>query len=247
MPQCLFCPNTVDSREHVFSDWILKEIKPSEPIHIKIAKRTSKWVNNREMRVKCVCHYCNNGWMSDLESANQQHMRAMIHDESIALKPAQLKLLALWITLKAMVLDGSSNLRIPFYSQPERQGIKPSSPSVPIGTTAWIGRLSSSQFHAGLTDTFGDISNVPKAFRGCVTTIVVGHLVIQVVTMHVIPIFATRRMIPNYKSGAWDVNLLDIWPIFGDVTWPPALSFTLEGNDSIGRLVNRWKIGADIT
>jgi hypothetical protein len=185
--------------------------------------------------------------MSDLENENKPHILAMMHGRSIILKPAQQRSLARWSTLKAMVIDGSSPKRIPFYSSSERIGMKPPSSFIPVGTVAWIGRLSVKAFHAGLTDTFGEINHIPKAFHGCVVTIIVGHLVIQVVTMHVLAIFATNIIRPAYKPGAWDVNLLDIWPVFGDAPWPPRLSFELKGTTHhIAGLVNRWKTGENI-
>ena len=67
-----------------------------------------------------------------------------------------------------------------------------------------------------------------------------------VLTMRVIPMLATSRIRPAYKPGAWDANLLNIWPSFADASRPPALSFTLTASDSIGNLVNRWKIGTNI-
>jgi hypothetical protein len=51
-----------------------------------------------------------------------------------------------------------------------------------------------------------------------------------------------------YKPGPWDVNLLDIWPAFGEERWPPRFSFELKGTTHhIAGLINRWKIGTDIT
>ncbi len=246
--RCLFCPRTVDSAEHVWSDWILKDLKPVQPIHIRIGKTTNKWVVKPEVRVKCVCQKCNNGWMSAIENENKPHMLAMMNDKPTVLEPSQQKLLTRRAILKAMVIDGSSKSRIAFYSESERTTMKPPSRSIPVGTLAWIGRLSVKAFHAGLTDTYLPIGNVPKAFHGCVTTIIVGHLAIQVVTMHVLPMFATLHLRPDYKPGAWDVNLLDIWPVFGEERWPPRFSFDLKGTTHhIAGLINRWKIGTDIT
>jgi|SRR5271169_2007089 len=246
--RCLFCPRAVDSAEHIWSDWILEDLKPVQPIHIKIGKTMSKWVDNPEVRVKCVCQKCNNGWMSDIENENKPHMSAMMNGKPTVLEPKQQKLLTRWAILKAMVLDGSSKSRGPFYSESERTDMKPPSRSIPIGTHAWIGRLSLKSFHAGLTDTFGEIGNIPRAFHGCVTTIIVGHLTIQVVTLHVLPMFATMNPLPVYKPGAWDLNLLDIWPAFGEERWPPRSSFELKGTTHhIALLINRWKIGTDIT
>ena len=156
--QCLFCPRPVDSAEHLWSEWILDDLKPTQPIHIKIGKTKAKWVHNPEVRIKCVCQNCNSSWMSDLENENEPHILAMMHGNSTILKPAQQRSLARWSILKAMVIDGSSPKRIPFYSSSERIDMKPPSSFIPVGTIAWIGRLSVKAFHAGLTDTFGEIA-----------------------------------------------------------------------------------------
>ena len=210
-----------------------------------------KWVDNPEIRMRCVCQKCNNGWMSDIESENKPHMLAMMNGKAIVLEPTQQKLLTRWAILKAMIIDGSSPKRrsIPFYDHSERASMKPPLRSLPVGTFTWIGRLSvKAGLHAGLTDTFGRIDNVAKASHGCITTIIVGHLVIQVATTHVLPMFATMRLHSRYKHGAWNVNLLEIWPVFGEKHWPPPFSFDLNGTTHhIGGLVNRWKTGEDIT
>jgi len=252
MPRkCLFCPNPVDSAEHLWSDWILEDLKPVEPIHIKFGKTFAKWVDDPEVRIKCVCQKCNNGWMSAIESENKPHMLAMMNDKPTLLLPTQQKLFTRWAILKSMILDGSFPQRrpIPFYTECERTGMKPLSRALPVNTLTWIGRLEVKAFHAGLTNTFGEINGIPKAFQGCVVTIIVGHLVIQVLTMHVLPMFATNRIRPVDKPGAWDVDLLEIWPVFGEKSWPPRISFVLKGRTPhhIAHLINRWKIGEDIT
>lgn len=246
--QCLFCTNPADSAEHIWSDWILRDLKPVQPVQVKIGKFINKLVKDPEVVMRCVCQKCNNGWMSDIESENMPHMLAMMNDKPTLLTPIQQKHLVRWATLKAMVVDGSSKKRIPFYSKSERLGMKPPSRCLPVGTLTWIGRLSVKAFHVGLTDSFGVIDNIPKAFHGCVTTIIVGHLVIQVLTTHVLPMFATMGLRPNCNAGAWDVNLLEIWPVFGEKHWPPSSAFTLDGTiHHIGGLINRYKIGEDIT
>ena len=245
--QCLFCPLPVDSAEHIWSDWILQDLKPTQPIHIRIGKTTAKWVDNPEVKINRVCHRCNSTWMSDLESQTQPQIRAMMHGDSIVLSAAQQRSLTRWAVLKSMVIDGSSAKRTPFYSQDERNALKSPSSFIPTGTRTWIGRLSLKAFHAGLTDTFGEIDRIPEAFHGCVTTIIVGHLVVQVITMHVLPMFATFHLRPQYKPGAWDVSLVEIWPVFGEARWPPPFSFVLEGTTHhIRGVINRWKIGTDI-
>jgi hypothetical protein len=215
-------------------------------MHVKIGKTTAKWVDNLEVRINCVCQKCNNGWMSDIENENKPHMLPMMHGKEISLTPSQQKSLTRWAILKTMILDGGYPKRIKFYDNSERLGIKPPSPFFPLSTLAWLGRLSVKGFHAGLTDTSGKINHVPKAYRCCVVTIIVGHLVIQVITMHVLAAFASSVVRAAHKSGAWDVSLLDIWPVFGEARWPPPLPFTLDGSNRIELLIDRWKIGTNI-
>ena len=85
--QCLFCPNPVDSAEHLWSKWILEELKPAEPIHVRFGRTISAPVDNPEVRIKCVCQKCNNGWMSDIENDNKPHMLAMLHGRQTLLTP----------------------------------------------------------------------------------------------------------------------------------------------------------------
>jgi hypothetical protein len=249
MPKkCIFCPNPANSAEHLFSDWILKELKDiSGPINIKLGKRANVWKHTPEIKVSCVCHKCNNGWMSDLETNNQPHMRTMIQGNSIVLEPSQQKQLARWAILKSVILDAADRQRAPFYTVEEKESLKPPSASCLLGTTIWIGRLSSRGFHIGGTDLAGSIDEVPKAYRGSVTTAILGHLVIQVLSVHVIPRFADfRKLRWTYKPGKWDESLLNNWPVFDSISWPPPLSFVERGENPIAALGDRFRIGLDV-
>jgi hypothetical protein len=244
--QCLFCANRVDSAEHVWSDWILKELNPTQPIRIRIGKRTDRYSDNPEVLINCVCQKCNNGWMSNLESENQRQIGAMIHDQRIELEPAMQKALARWSVLKAMVIEAANRQRTHFYDESERQSLKPPLSAIPVRTCVWIGRFSESSFHVGGTSVWGPIANIPKALHGCVTTLVIGHLVIQIFTQHVLPMFVTRPLNVQCTPGPWDTSLLQIWPAFGAVRWPPSISFTKRMPNQIGALINRWKTGEDV-
>lgn len=248
--RCIFCFRPADSAEDLWSGWILKEFKNrpelDAPIRFSKGKFTS-WRHNPEVRITCVCQSCNNGWMSDLETGNKPHMLPMMHGRRITLAPEQQKLLSRWAILKAMVLEGANRERNPFYSEEERRLFKPPSSSMTVGTRVWIGHFSGLGFHTGGTGIFRPLEKIPKAIHGHITTIVLAHLAIQVLTAHVLPMFAGRNIIPlDQNPGKWDVSLLECWPIFGSIRWPPAVPFTPRGSNSIGRLVFRWKIGTDI-
>jgi hypothetical protein len=245
--QCLFCFNTASSREHVWSDWILKDLRPVSSIRIRIGKRPDAWSGNPEIRVNCVCSQCNSGWMSTLESENKPHMRPMMNDEATVLEPSQQKLLARWAVLKATIIEAANRQKIPFYTQAERFAFEPPSAFLPVRTFVWIGRLSQKGFHAGGTEIWREMGNISRAAHGAVTTIIVGHLVIQVLTVHMLTMFATRKIDFERNAGPWEENLLDIWPVFGSRQWPPRLSFDLSRDQTgIKTLVDKWKVGTDL-
>ncbi len=250
--QCIFCPRPVDSKEHLWSEWILEEFRSrpelQKPIRFSKGKTAARWIHNPEVLISCVCQGCNNGWMSDLEIHNKPHMLPMLLDKRVSLEPQQQKSLARWAILKAMVLEAANRERDSFYTDEERSTFKPPSSSIPVGTNVWIGRFSGIGFHTGGTGIFRPIGNIPQAIHGHVTTIVVAHLAIQVLTAHVLPGFANRGTISlGQNPGKWDMNLLQCWPVFGSVQWPPPISFTPNGSDSIGSLVFRWKVGTNIS
>ena len=77
--KCIFCGNTDLSKEHIFAQWLLKElgimdntVKMTHAGFVgEISNRQhpfSKLVNG------LVCKRCNNGWMSDLEGKCQKHI-----------------------------------------------------------------------------------------------------------------------------------------------------------------------------
>jgi hypothetical protein len=242
--QCLFCPNPVNSNEHVFSNWILKDLKLVTALKITIGRKPSVFLAKPEVKVRSVCRPCNNGWMSGLENENKTAIRAMINDDPCWLTEKTQTSLCRWAVMKAMVIESANRQRALFYDSDERTEIKSS--SIPTGTLAWLGRLSAKAFHAGGTDIWGDVETIPKGFHGSVTTIIMGHLVIQILNGHTPPQFGQTALRINPKDGAWNVNLVDIWPTTKDLHWPPAVSFSLGKQNSIGSLIDRRKIGTNL-
>jgi len=203
-------------------------------------------VENPEVTLKCVCQKCNNGWMSDLEDQNKAQILAMMLDREITLEPLQQKVFARWAVLKAMIIGSSDRQRTLFYGEFERKSFRPPSFAMPLRTSVWVGRYAGSGFHAGVTYVFAPVENIPQALVGSVTTIIVGHLAIQVLTTHVTPKFSTWNFDIRILPGRWDENLLTLLPVLGCVKWPPLISFAVRGPDSIGRLVHRFKTGEDV-
>lgn len=243
--ECLFCPNPVDSAEHLWSDWILSDLKAATSIRVTIG-RDSTWVKSPEIKVKCVCHACNNGWMSRLEEANKLVIHAMINDDPCGLSKRDQNKLVRWAILKSMVLDFCNPKRALFYTKVERETLKDKS-GLPERSLVWLGRFPRKAFHVGGTDIWGEIQKTPRAGHGCVTTIIMGHLVIQVFTFHIlVRQFASEQINIGCKPGDWNLNLLDIWPIASPLQWPPNVSFTERGASGIVSLLNRWKLGENV-
>ncbi len=183
--------------------------------------------------------------MSQCEEVNKPAIRAMINDEPCGLTKSDQKKLSRWAILKAMVVDSINPARPLFYTQSERAELKEHS-ALPNRTLVWLGRLSRKAYHASGTDIWGDIEKIPKSSHGDATTIIVGHLLFQILTLHVRGQFASQAVQIGCRPGDWSANLLDIWPTVGPLQWPPNVSFTFAGTDSVVNVLNRWKIGENI-
>src|SRR4051794_37888901 len=73
MPKCAFCLHPANSREHIFSDWMLAMLpKNKRFIFNERIVKTGEWVTylgrKVQLKVDVVCRSCNNNWMSDMEN-----------------------------------------------------------------------------------------------------------------------------------------------------------------------------------
>jgi hypothetical protein len=240
--QCLFCPNPADSKEHLWPDWILQSLKHRVPIRQNIGKSPAKDFSG-PVRIKCVCRKCNSGWMSQLEGRAKPIIGALMHDVSFTLDRTQQETVSAWVVKTAMILEATDmRTRTPCYTQHECEQLRLHS-SIPTRSMGWLGRFSASGLLATGTDIWLDIGEVPKAARGCVTTIVVGHLALQVLTAHIPQQYDGRAFDITCIGNSWEDLLVDIWPTSLRVTWPPKLSFTNGGPRPVISLRDRWKYG----
>jgi hypothetical protein len=247
--QCLFCDNKAGSREHLWPAWIHERLQITTPTRIAIGKKPVQYSSSPEIIVKTVCGTCNNGWMSTLEGQCVPLVGSLMQDISASLDDSQQSLLTAWALKTTMVTDSTNKTtRNLFYDKSEREKLR-ANYAIPERTKVWIGRASKSSLAAIGTDIWIDMPPTPKVANGSVTTIVVGHLVIQVLSIHVLPdhvLSDAAITVVQPKPGQWDQSLLAVWPIGSRrVTWPPKLSFDTvkRGPLSIVELLDRWKIG----
>ena len=246
--QCIFCPNPADSKEHIWSDWILKLLPEGKDgiftrmdrdgvIHTRKALKP-------DVTAKVVCEKdCNNGWMSrkleepmkaatsDIILANKR--KAFTSDECVSM--------AAW-AFKTTVLANHIGLENePFFPDWERHAFARNL-SIPFGVQVWL-----AQRNAGyLTGTFRSIQRFqqesgpimphlirppdsPYMFKSYTCTFVIGLLAIQVLALRWAQSDLRRgfgdpapKIIDN---GRFAEHVIPIWPNYGfSAVWPPARS-----------------------
>lgn len=184
--------------------------------------------------------------MSQLENETKPIIGALMDDISLWLDTTQQSQVAIWCMKTAMVVEQvEARKRTPCYNQIEREELRSTS-AIPIQTLMWLGRCSLRSLAAIGTDVWVDLADIPKVAKGAVTTIVVGHLAIQVLTIHVRAEHRHRNVNINTihpKAGQWDKLLIPFHFPTRTIQWPPPLTFANGGATSIAALMDRWRIG----
>lgn len=186
-------------------------------------------VPRAELEVRCVCDRCNCGWMHDLEDLNIPLIGCLMQDVALRLDRDQQQLIARWAIKTSMVQDAIyTKKRTLFYTTSEREAARCNT-SLPEFTRVWLGRLSFSTLSADgfdlaltLHDRWREVS---EPVDGCVSTFVVGHLILQIITVHVSEEYDRQRPfdMTTVIDAPWDDLLI---PIGSDaVNWPPRLHF----------------------
>ena len=242
---CIFCDNNSGSREHFWPKWI-HERYAFGPLKMERRGRATVVIPDPELKVKTVCGVCNNGWMSTLESENIPIIGEMVEDRPITLNANQQKLVAAWSMKTAMVGDSMKGRNAPnkFYTRDECRGMRESR-TIPPLTLMWIGRTDGMHlWNMGTDFTLNDAEGNRLA-TVIAATIVAGHFVTQVVTVHMNQQGKVLTDLPC-KVGGWADKLIQIWPTQQSIVhWPPQKTFTNGGSDGIAYLADRWRLGEE--
>jgi hypothetical protein len=118
---CIFCdaPGPL-TNEHVIPDWLQRYIGGSETSTVRGAHLSSigtllseRKGSGNTHKLGTVCGTCNNGWMSDLETAFSQLLPRLEADMSPKrFSVAERRIIALWIVKTGIIVHYSSNYRI---------------------------------------------------------------------------------------------------------------------------------------
>jgi hypothetical protein len=120
---CVFCGAVGVSAEHVFGEW-MSDLFPNAPrpksypqhysavgfnFDSRKGQSTSETTTVRGhplvRRVRRPCEPCNNGWMSMIEDAGARPMRRLIHGDDSELSIEDLRAIATWAFLKAVIAE----------------------------------------------------------------------------------------------------------------------------------------------
>jgi len=243
---CIFCDNNSGSKEHLWPKWI-HERKDFGPLNFQLGGSEKKVIPDPEIKVKTVCGVCNNGWMSKLEAENIPTIGSMLQDIAIPLDEAQQKSVAAWTAKTAMVSDSMKGRAAPnkFYSRDETVKMRLNR-DIPPRTLIWIGRINGMHLGDFGTDFALFSPEKERIGMGSVSTIVAGHFVTQVVTVHIEKANIEISNLPC-KMGNWNDMLAQIWPIQAPTAqWPPKVSFTNGGVQGLAYLMDRWRMGDQV-
>lgn len=251
---CIFCglPHAQGNPitgEHLWSDW-MASILPQDPraervefmedleseLSMKPMKiETSKLGVANKKKIYVVCHSCNTGWMSGVETPSKAVLIPLMTGQQAVLEQTSIMQLAKFVMLKIMVAEHDAfrgRNTMPIYEPDVRKKFM-DAPFIPDGVRMWIGPGGGPKWR---TSMYRYVSGVR------LTTAPLGAVVepgferrganIQSVTWGLGAFFVQVIATTNhefYAAHEWDVpnGLVPIWPPDGNaIVWPPNYAFT---------------------
>jgi hypothetical protein len=224
MRECVFCPNTDLTVEHVFGKKLVAEFAPGPKLHSQMALRKEvdapfermAWGRQSGkgggLEVKTVCGSCNHGWMQDLDAVAKPLLWELAHVKTGTLQfPDGNHLLAQWVTKIALVMDSTViPMRVPketrWKFREDREPIHT--------TTVWIGameRVAHEFRQLGISLGRAEPRNDNQVY---VATFRILHVVFQVV----IPLDDRVTIV---RRDGFEQVVRRLWPPEGTIDWPP--------------------------
>lgn len=237
--RCIFCEEYNVSKEHVFGDW-LRELfprdsktththgtviwhEPDQPDESSIA-RMEKQGHTGSKKVRVVCQTCNTNWLSTkIESSAKPVLIPLITNHSGLLSEAMQRILAVWVAKTAMTAE-FINKTNPTIHQHERTHLRKHMEPPPgwfICAAPYVGNewrdLGLFQHTVRLEVPSVENHRLTEHNIG-LTFIGMGHLLLLI--RH----STWSRLWPALAAPV--PHLSQIWPITGDIDWPPQVTLT---------------------
>ncbi len=240
MKKCAFCTRPADSREHIFSDWMLEMLPRGERyVFNERNVKTGEYVSYKGRRVKLtakvVCTSCNNHWMSDLENdvAKPAMQNLLMGEHSANLDSTARRWIAVF-AFKTLILANHKDSRTtPFYGSADRVRFRKEL-AIPNGVQVWMAtRAVIPGKYYGVWKSASGLSDQasPHGFATYICTWNFQNLVLQIVAMK----WKDKRRKKTIPVGTlvqnedWRGISLPIWPITDDaIKWPAAVRLADE-------------------
>jgi hypothetical protein len=243
---CIFCGATKRTLEHATPEWLLEFIAQGNVRWFKTwtgpQRKYRAWKGlNEAIKVKCVCASCNGGWMSDLETKCKEIVVLLACNAQVLITKPGAILLATWATKSAMIGDCVHPNR--YYSSDDCRYVRDHL-TPPPATIVLLG-------HSRATDPPGDTIGInlgphhaawPTSLGvyGYVTTMRIGHLVLQVLSVRTTPNIDLGRLTIHAQHVEGDEHLVQLWPIgITKFDWP--LRTSLPDNASFEAFARRFR------
>ena len=228
--RCIFCDGGDLSKEHFWPEWAAP-LLPSYPVNqhiersITVTNKTrvtsstkrDKPGNAWTKKVRVVCQTCNNGWMSELETAARPVLTPLIAGSPCTVTEEAAQVIARWIAMKVMVAE--HNLRGDAVSTAGQRESFRSTLAIPLDFRIWVGRCGVDGWqtaywrHASTVSLSPDIRPEHRFKNLHSVTFGIGQLLV----------FVLHTTVSGLDLG---VNLsqngmmVPIWPYGGPIAWP---------------------------
>lgn len=236
MSQCLFCPTTKLTKEHVWPDWLVENYKQKVPPRrglyrgtITIQQKVTRSFIQGTIteRRSLVCDRCNSNWMSAIENFAKDRLWPLIefgNSKQIKLSVEAQCAIAVWVQLRSFVFDAlyeppaephySFDERLAFANDPHQFAPLPN-------TYIWLCPFVGKQWSVDRRVLNGYPIKGDIDARIHIASGLANRLAFQLFTAK-----GTTVCTPNFdmlgKLG-WTDTTVQIWPCVGDAQWPPSV------------------------
>jgi hypothetical protein len=179
-----------------------------------------------------------------MEKTVQKFLSPMIEDFSFPLDRQNQQNLAEWAVKCAMCND-TVDPHPRFFTNAECHAFKLKR-IIPERTLVFAARLTGRSLDSNGADfTLIEPVSGERLVRGHVYTVMVGHVVLQVLSWHPEPLHQDKIIRIKAADGPWEKLTVQVWPIKQrSMIWPPPMSLsTVFGATHYGYFRTRFKVG----
>ena len=247
--RCIFCGwRGKLTGEHIWPAWSHRYVPPTTKqyfiLHATAFQERSDFIPRkrpgdiRDWRVYCVCHGCNQGWMSRLEMRAKPVLLSLMRGDEVRLMPEQQLLVAAWAAMKAIVAEHDPTGSITTHPSQRRRLMKKLLPPE-NGWAIYIGHFNGRAWKARwvshpllvLPEAEGRAGQPAEYHNGQTSTQVIGQLYIHVM----------RSRMPKLFDR-WKFTLPDRCILYR--IWPPAPASIVWPNGSLTDRAADYAAGA---